>query len=311
MRKRLSISILAALALLTFVGVGCRVGAGEEETAAPEAGAPRDTVAAELAAPAPPAEEAAVPVAGEALSVSAGIPLPTVGPRVIQTASLSLTVKRGSFEEAANQARTVATSLGGFVTSSTASQGQGQRLVRGTLALRVPGQAYAEAMTRLTRVGKVKAREESGQDVSQEFVDLQARARHLEAVETQLLGFLRRTKTVAEALAVQARLNDVQLQLEQLRGQLRYLDDQTAFATISIFIAEAGAPVAKPPKDGGGWGIVDAWDTAARGFVKVVGGAFVGIATAAPVLALLALAFFGWRITRRRRARSVTRSALS
>jgi len=112
--------------------------------------------------------------------------------------------------------------------------------------------------------------------------------------------FLNKTTTIADALVVQDRLNNVQLQLEEVRGQLRYLDDQTSFATITLNVAERGVPVAKD-KDGGGWGIGDAWRAAADGFMKVVGGVFVGVATAGPILIALALAFFAWRFFGKRR----------
>lgn len=226
--------------------------------------------------------------------------VPQVGPRVIQTASLTLAVDRGDFEEAIDRARTIAAGLGGFVTSSSASQGPDERLVRGTLVIRVPSRSYAQAMSQLARLGTVKGREEAGQDVSQQYVDLEARERHLEAVERQLLTFLGKTQTIADALVVQDRLNQVQLQLEEIRGQLRYLDDQTSFSTISLTVAERGTP-AVTAKDDGGWRLGDAWEAAVDGFLKVIGGVFVGLATAGPVLAALAVAFLGWRIVRRRR----------
>ncbi len=219
--------------------------------------------------------------------------------RVIQNASLTLSVPKGAFEDAVDQARSIATAAGGFVTSSSARQGADERLVRGMLVVRVPQRSYAQVMTQLAKLGKVEAREESGQDVSQQYVDLEARERHLEAVERQLLSFLEKTTTVADALVVQDRLDQVQLQLEEVRGQLRYLDDQTSFATISLTVGEHGVVVAK--QDDGGWGITDAWQAAAHGFVKVIGGAFVGIATAAPILLALALAFFAGRYVIRRR----------
>ena len=173
----------------------------------------------------PPAVDGSIPISGQ---------VPPIEPRVIQNASLSVTVPKDDFEEVVDQARQIATTLGGFVTSSSASQGGDDRLVRGTLVVRVPGQAYSQAMSQFAKLGKVVGREESGTDVSLQYVDLEARARHLEAVERQLLGFLDETKTVGDALVVQQQLNEVQLQLEEVRGQLRYLDDQTSFATISL-----------------------------------------------------------------------------
>ncbi|MCC6222430.1 MAG: DUF4349 domain-containing protein [Thermoleophilia bacterium] len=316
-RKRKAMA--ATLALLLALGaatlaVACSGGDGESRSAATVAelevfaGAEPSPTAAEE----PSMEDAGGDRGEYAEAAPAEMPvaeladlpeLPAGGPRVIQTASLTLAVDRGEFEEAIDRARTIAAGLGGFVTSSSASQGPDERLVRGTLVIRVPSRAYAQAMSQLARLGTVKGREEAGQDVSQQYVDLEARERHLEALERQLLTFLGQTQTIADALVVQDRLNQVQLQLEEIRGQLRYLDDQTSFSTISLTVAERGTP-AVAPKDGG-WRLGDAWESAVDGFLKVIGGVFVGLATAGPVLAGLAVAFLVWRIVRRRRRSSV------
>jgi hypothetical protein len=224
--------------------------------------------------------------------------LPSLGPRVIQTASVTLSVPSNEFEDVVDRARTIATGFGGFVVGSSASQGPDQRLVRGALVLRIPERSYAQAMRSLAALGRVEARDESGQDVSQEFVDLEARARHLEAVERQLLGLLDEADTVASALAVQSELNNVQLELEQVRGRLRYLDDQVSFATISLAIHERQA--ALEDDDEPAWGIVGAWRTAAHGFVTVVGWILVAAATIAPVVLLLVLALLAGRFALRR-----------
>jgi hypothetical protein len=233
----------------------------------------------------------------------AALPLQAFGPQVIQTASLSITVARGEFEDAIARARTIATGLGGFVTSSSASQGDGSRLVRGAIVLRVPAEGYGRAINALTELGRVEGRQESGEDVTAQFVDLRARVRHLEAVEAQLLRFLDRTRTVGEALAVQQRLNDVQLQLEESRGRLRYLSDQTAFATVTLDVAERGVPAGGPSGDG--FGIGDAWQTAVNGLEKIAAALFVALMTAGPVLLLLGAAFGAGRLLwRRRRVRT-------
>lgn len=223
--------------------------------------------------------------------------LPTLGPRVVQTATVRLRVERNGFEQAVDEARTIAAGLGGSVVSSTASQEGRGRLVRGSLVIRVPARHYARAMSSLGRVGRVEAREESSADVSQEFVDLEARARHLEAVERQFLSLLDRARTVSATLAVQSRLNQTQLELERARGRLRFLEDQTGFATITLTLREH--LVAAAPRDGG-WGIVDTWRDGARAFVHVAGRAFVIAASVAPLLLLVLVALFGIRIVRRR-----------
>ena len=195
----------------------------------------------------------------DAVAVAQGSSVPSVGPRVIQTASLTLSVPRNDFEKVVDRARLLATSSGGFVVESSASQsGDERRLVRrGAFVLRIPEQSYSRVMKQLSGLGGVEGREEAGQDVSQEFVDLEARERHLEAVEGQLLNLLDQTNTVAEALTVQSQLNQVQLDLEQARGRLQYLEDQVAFATISLDVSER--QLAAAAADSGPWSILDAW----------------------------------------------------
>ena len=284
MRKLIVIALLGALALLA---AACSTGGDDDE--AGSAGPAMEE----------PTDDAAAGGADDAVAIAqpsrGGSSLPSIGPSVVQTASLSLSVPRNEFEGTIQRARTIATGSGGFVVSSSASQGDDERLVRGSLVLRVPEPAYARVLEQLSKLGSVEAREEAGQDVSQELVDLEARIRHLEAVEARLLGFLEQANTVAAALTVQSELNRVQLELEQARGRLDYLDDQVAFATISLEVRERQVAAAEGA-GGGPWGIVDAWRAAGTGFLTVVGWIFVAAATIAPVVLLLALAFLAARL---------------
>ena len=290
MRKVLLVLLVGVLSL---TAAACSSGDDDDEGAGADYGA---AAAEETAADAGEAESGG---GEDAVAVAQGSSVPSVGPRVIQTASLVLSVPRNEFEKVVDRARVLATSSGGFVVESSASQSGGEgRLVSGSLVVRIPERSYARVMEQLSGLGRVEGREEAGQDVSQEFVDLEARERHLEAVESQLLNLLDETNTVAEALTVQSQLNQVQLDLEQARGRLQYLEDQVAFATISLDVRER--QVVAAADDGGPWSIVDAWGTAARGFVTVVGWILIAAATIAPLVILLVLAFLGARVAYRR-----------
>jgi hypothetical protein len=296
MRKVLLVLLVAALAL---TAAACSSGDDEAGDAGGQA-----VIEEEAAADAGAAESGG---GEDAVAVAQESAVPSVGPRVIQTASLTLSVPRNEFEEVVDRARRLAISSGGFVVESSASQSGGEgRLVSGSLVVRIPERSYARVMEQLSSLGRVEGREETGQDVSQEFVDLEARERHLEAVESQLLNLLDETNTVAEALTVQSQLNQVQLDLEQARGRLQYLEDQVAFATISLDVRER--QVVAAADDGGPWSIVDAWGTAARGFVTVVGWILVAAATIAPVVILLLLAFLGARVVFRRGVPGIKRT---
>ena len=284
---------IVLLVLALAVAVGCTSDNGDEAGGAGGGGEAPARAAAEDSA-------SLKDTGGGSVAVADPVPstLPQVGPQIVQTASLRLAVKRGEFDAAIDEAGSVAAGLGGFVVSSTASQGSEKRLVRGTIVVRVPSGSYDEAIEALRNLGKVEARTESGQDVSQEFVDLGARIRHLQAVESQLLELLDRANSVAAALAVQRQLSQVQLELERARGRLQYLDDRVAFATISLEIHEQVLPVAQ--KEDGGFGIVEAWKKAGQGFLAVVGWTLVVLATAAPIVVLMALAFLLGRLALKR-----------
>jgi Domain of unknown function (DUF4349) len=284
MRRLIMIAFIGALAL---AALGCSSGDDDSGAAAGETAA----VGGSAQGGGEAAADDAVPISQS----SSGGSVPGVGPSIVQTAAVSLSVPVNEFETTIQRAGAIATGAGGFVVSSSASQGEGERLVSGTLVVRVPESAYAHVMQQLSGLGHVEAREEAGRDVSQELVDLEARIRHLEAVEAQLLGFLDDAKTVSDALSVQAELNRVQGELEQARGRLVYLDDQVAFATVSLDVHETGV-VAAGGDGGGPWGIVDAWRAAGTGFVTVVGWIFVAAATVAPLVLLLALAYVAARL---------------
>jgi hypothetical protein len=321
MKRFATALILIALVPLALAAAGCSGsgdGEGGGDLSAPRStevdkvgGAPSGAGGREEPIDAPSEPDFSSPrVSDEAVAVSTATSPASVGPRIVKTAFLRLSVKEGRFEEVVERARLIAQGHGGHVTSSTASRGGEQRLVRGTLVLRVPENEYEAALRELGRVGTVVGREESGQDVSAQFVDLESRARHLQAVEAQLLELLEKTEDVPAALAVQSQLNAVQLELEQVRGQIRYLDDQSSYATISLDIRERGAAAATK-SDGESWGIVEGWHDGARAFVRVVAGAFVVMATAAPLLLLIALALVGGRYALRRRGTSAMRAGSS
>ncbi|HSK15607.1 MAG TPA: DUF4349 domain-containing protein [Gaiellaceae bacterium] len=298
------IALILITATLALAAAACS-GGDDDAGSSEDAGAVAEATDGGMEAPV--SDEAAGDDAVLASGGSGGnVSLPSVGPNVILTAALTVAVPRDEFEGTIARARTIATGLGGFVVGSSASQGDERRLVQGLLVVRVPERSYARTLERFSDLGTVEALEEDGQDVSQELVDLEARARHLDAVERRLLELLDRADSVAEALTVQGQLNEVQLQLEQARGRLRHLEDQVAYATITLEVHEAQVEAAAT--GGGGWGIVDAWRTAGHGFVTVVGWMLIAAATVAPFLLVGGLALLAARIAGRR-VRPFRRSA--
>ncbi|MDQ3659882.1 MAG: DUF4349 domain-containing protein [Actinomycetota bacterium] len=204
--------------------------------------------------------------------------LPTVGPSIIKTGYLKLTVAEDGFSEATQDAVALAGRYSGFVLS-TSIEGNDSR--SGTLVIRVPSDRFEEFVNEVKDLGEVRSESISGQDVTQEFVDLEARLRNLRAQEAVLLRLFDKATTVAATIRVQSELGRVQLESEQLRGRLRYLEDQTSLATLSVTVAEKGAaPAARGT-------LTRAWDSALEGALGVVAALIVGTGTLLPVLLLV------------------------
>jgi hypothetical protein len=220
--------------------------------------------------------------------------VPRIGPRIVKTGNLSLRVQRGVFQDRFQQATLVAGRYGGFVASSQTGEGKHRS---GGLVIRVPAERFEQALGDLKRLGRIESQSISGQDVTGEFVDLQARLRNWQAQETVLLRLMAKANTIEDSIVVQRQLQEVQLAIEEIRGQLRVLDDQTAFATVTLSMAEVGFVPARSKADGLSFG--RGWELALDGFVAVLAAVLVGLGYLIP-LGLVALALLAGMLGYRR-----------
>ncbi|MDX6535038.1 MAG: hypothetical protein QOF68_2782, partial [Gaiellales bacterium] len=224
--------------------------------------------------------------------------LPEARSTVIKTARLSLRVKSDQFSKAIEQAQDVATELGGLILSTNVLTGEPSVA---QVVVRVPANRFNDALKDLRRLGggTVRSEEISGQDVGQEFVDLEARERNLTAQQNVLLRLMDRAVTISDTIRVQNELSRVQGQIEQIRGRLIYLHDQADLSTISVSMRESDATGhADEPGE-----LRQAFNRAWDGTVAVVTGVIVGAGIVLPVALLLGLGLFVamrvWRPVRR------------
>lgn len=232
--------------------------------------------------------------------------------KVISDAQLQIEVESGTFQSAFEQALLIADRYGGYIISS-GSQASGEEgsIKSGTIAVRVPAASFSRALNDADKVGDVKNRQIQTQDVTEEYVDLQARITNSQAHVKALLDLLARAKTVDEILQVQQVLTSAQQQLEELQGRLRFLDEHTSYSTITMAIYETGVVVTPA----GEWGITKAFKDALHNLVKAMNAIVRGLGVLIPVLVVLAIiAYIVYRIvrvsTRRRRERDQARYQL-
>jgi Domain of unknown function (DUF4349) len=221
--------------------------------------------------------------------------VPVQGPQVIRQAQLTVDVTSGSFDTKLADVRALVELEQGFIagTDAQATSPTDDRIRSGVITFMVPAAKYDETIDALTKLGKVQNEHLTGQDVSAQYVDLQARLANEEAQRQAMLTLLGRAQSVADIIAIQTQLGQITQQIEELKGQIQYLDHNTAFSSVTVQLIEAGAPVSAQSADS--WGFVTALSDAAHNFVTTINYIISGLGAIGPVAILLGLGFILWR----------------
>src|SRR3989442_7366334 len=196
----------------------------------------RGSEAVGMPAPAPAVDAAAGYGGNTASAPKQGIPTVVVsGDRnLILTAKIDMRSKDPW--ATSDRAQAIASGLGGDVLNLT--QGGSGDTRSASLTIRVPSSRFADALQQLrTLEGEIQTSGVSAQDVTDQFVDLQARLAAKQAEEQRYLAILTKANTIDEILKVDASLSNVRTQIEQLTGQINSIKQRTDYSTISMSIA--------------------------------------------------------------------------
>src|SRR5213593_2243068 len=269
--RKLALLIAAPLLLATACS-----GASSAPTAQSRGGS-------EAGAPVPGAVDSVSGFSGNAASApDKGIPTVVVsGDRnLILTAKIDMRSKDPW--ATSDRAQAIATGLGGDVLNLSQSGTADTRSA--SLTIRVPSARFGDALQQLKSLdGEVQTSGVSAQDVTDQFVDLQARLTAKQAEEQRYLAILNRANTIDEILKVDGSLANVRTQIEQLTAQINSIKNRTEFSTISMSISTLSIL----PGDTTG----KAWDPA-----KTVGRALAALGAMMQVFAdaVIWLVVFGW-----------------
>ena len=177
---------------------------------------------------------------------------------VVHNAYIELDVKNVS--DAIAAVRGLTEGVGGFVAGSSSRYEEDEEYA--SLTLRVPSSAYNQVMDSLRRMAvKVTNEDATARDVTEEYTDLDAQLRNLQATEAQYLALMKRANTIDEILQVQNHLTQVRSQIERFQGRMNLLERTTDMATIVVSLAPA---TPGSTRTSGGWdpmaSIQDAWE---------------------------------------------------
>lgn len=234
MRKLLLATLALGLLVACSAGTAGPSGGGTAGVGAPTIG--RDGgQSAEFAKGAP------APAADQAATQPNSIPVPAaLDPTRALILTASIAMRANDPWGAADRAQAVATSMGGDVMSLSQS-GKGDDR-HASLVMRVPAERFNDALRQLRAMSDVEVLTSSvdSKDVTEQFVDLEARLRAKQAEETRYLALLARADKIEDILRIDQSLNSVRTQIEQLTGQLNSMKNRTTFSTISLSITPTG-----------------------------------------------------------------------
>jgi hypothetical protein len=157
--------------------------------------------------------------------------------KVIQNAEMTIETDKPA--EGQRKIAAIADKHNGFVVISESKQNEAvSQNVASTVVnvvVRVPARQFETAIAEIQGVGgRILHEKKSGQDVTEEYIDLEARIRTKKALEAQFMAIMKQARNISDALEVQSQLADVRTEIERIEGRRRFLENQSALSTISI-----------------------------------------------------------------------------
>jgi uncharacterized protein DUF4349 len=159
--------------------------------------------------------------------------------KIIRNADLTLEVD--STTDAQHRVTSIAEANGGFVVTSEAKQREhadpSKRTLDIKLVVRIPSEKFGPALDQIKQLaGNLPAESVTGQDVTEDFIDLEARIKTQRALESQFLEIMKQADSVSEAMEVQRQIADVRTDIEKLEGRKRFLENRSSLSTITVNI---------------------------------------------------------------------------
>jgi hypothetical protein len=161
---------------------------------------------------------------------------PTVNRKLVRNATAELEV--GNFDESIQKITTFASEEKGYV-ATTSSEKQANGKLRGEIVVKVLPDNLDRFLGKLRGIGELKNQALTTEDVTKAYFDTESRLKNARLMEQRLVEILKtKSKDVADLLEVEKELGRVREQIETMQGELKFMDSQVAFATVTITLAE-------------------------------------------------------------------------
>ncbi len=184
--------------------------------------------------------------------------------QIIRDATMGLKVE--NVVKTTSQIQMMVKGVRGFVTSSSTSRGAKNRPYA-NMTLRVPEKQFDSMIERLRELGEVLSDNITGDDVTTQIADMNARIKTLRSEEETLRQILKGTRKIGEVLEVRDRLTSVRQEIESYTAQAKSMKNLAALSTISVSL-EQRYPEDEKPKPEGNWS-EETWENAKLGLAAV------------------------------------------
>lgn len=224
------LALSAALCLLfTACGGGGSYNRADNNTAAKESVSP-EAPSADFDYNSP--EEIALADEG-----SASITAPQDDRMVIMTANLRMETLE--FTQTCNAIQTAVVSAGGYISGTDINNSQSAGSSRyANFTLRIPADKYPAFMQSMEATGNVTSRDESSEDVTSQYVDIESRLKSLRTQEEWLLEKMADATKMADMIELQSRLAEIQYSIESYTSSQRTMKDLTTYSTVYVYVRE-------------------------------------------------------------------------
>lgn len=171
----------------------------------------------------------------ESVAVSNNAVFESVDKKVIKNGDLNLKVN--SISEASENIAKIAKDNGGDVFSTNVYSLN--KAKSGTVIIKVPVANFEKAFSEIKKIAALVIQEStSGQDVTEEYIDLQSQLKNKQAEEQQFVEIMKQAVKIQDILDVTQQLSRVRGEIEQLQGRLKFLNSQTDMASITVSLSE-------------------------------------------------------------------------
>jgi hypothetical protein len=166
------------------------------------------------------------------------------GLKILKNGSLDLLIDKGKFMEVFNRITFFTNSFSGSITNSNYTK-EGENYY-GTVTLIVPTKDFDKFVESVSALGKVLTFNVNSTDVTGEYVDLNSRLKVLSEQYDLLLSWLKEAKTLQDMISLRNEIQNVETEIETIKGRLNYISFHTDFSSISINLSEVNKTFSQP-----------------------------------------------------------------